>query len=176
MPEARLAELTTLRVGGPAGRLVHATTLAELTDAVAAADAVAEPVLLVAGGSNLLVADEGFAGTVVRVATEGVEVAQEGPEVLVTAQAGVGWDDFVARAVTEGWSGIEALSGIPGAVGATPIQNVGAYGQEVSATVAEVTVWDRRLRGYDASPVMSAPSATGTAGSRRIRTGSWCSP
>lgn len=147
MPEARLADLTTLRVGGPAGRLVTATSEAELVAAVAGADDAGDQVLLIGGGSNLLVADEGFPGTVVQIATTGVEVVRDGEDVVATAQAGVVWDDFVARTVREGWSGVEALSGIPGSVGATPIQNVGAYGQEVAATVVEVRVWDRRLRG-----------------------------
>jgi len=143
----RLADLTTLRVGGPAQRFVRAETEAELVAAVAAADDVGEQLLVVGGGSNLLVADEGFPGTVAQVATDGVEVGRDGDAALVTVQAGTVWDDVVARAVAEGWSGIEALSGIPGSVGATPIQNVGAYGQEVSATIASVRVWDRRLRG-----------------------------
>ncbi|MFS3127157.1 UDP-N-acetylmuramate dehydrogenase [Nocardioides sp. Bht2] len=147
MSEVRLADLTTLRVGGPARSFVRAATEDELIAAVAAADDAGEPVLLVAGGSNLLVADEGFAGTVIQVATAGVAVGSVDGQVEVAVQAGVIWDEFVARAVAEGWSGIEALSGIPGAVGSTPIQNVGAYGQEVSATISEVKVWDRRLRG-----------------------------
>lgn len=144
-----LAELTTLRVGGPAARLVEAHDEASLVEAVTAADAVGEPVLVVAGGSNLLVADEGFAGTVVLVRSRGVRVesADDCSGATVTVAAGEPWDDLVARAVTEGWSGVEALSGIPGSTGATPIQNVGAYGQEVAQTVARVRVFDRVLRG-----------------------------
>jgi UDP-N-acetylmuramate dehydrogenase len=108
-------------------------------------------VLVLGGGSNLVVADEGFAGTVVEVATRGVA-----PDVdesvscggaMVTVAAGESWDDLVALAVQKEWAGTEALSGIPGSVGATPIQNVGAYGQEVSQTIATVRVWDRKLRG-----------------------------
>ena len=140
----RLAELTTLRVGGPAEQLVRATDEAALIAAVAEADRAGRDVLLVAGGSNLLVADEGVASLVVQVASSGVEATDDDTAVLVTVQAGETWDDFVAHCVAEGWSGVEALSGIPGSVGATPIQNVGAYGQEVAATVAEVRVWDRR--------------------------------
>ncbi|CAM3335000.1 UDP-N-acetylmuramate dehydrogenase [Nocardioides dubius] len=147
MSEVLLRDLTTLRVGGPARSYVRATTEAELIAAVTAADDAGQPVLLVAGGSNLLVADEGFAGTVIQVATSGVDAVSSGPQIDVAVQAGVVWDDFVLRTVTEGWSGVEALSGIPGAVGSTPIQNVGAYGQEVASTIAEVKVWDRRLRG-----------------------------
>ncbi|NUR06706.1 MAG: UDP-N-acetylmuramate dehydrogenase [Nocardioidaceae bacterium] len=147
MPE-RLADLTTLRLGGPARELVHATTEADLLDAVGTADAAGTPVLLVAGGSNLVVADEGFDGTVVRIATTGVRVEQDScGGAMVTVAAGETWDDLVARAVDEGWIGVEALSGIPGSVGATPIQNVGAYGQEVAQTVASVRCWDRVLRG-----------------------------
>jgi UDP-N-acetylmuramate dehydrogenase len=147
-----LRDLTTLRLGGPAGRLVVATTDDELVEAVSAADAAGEPVLVLGGGSNLVVADEGFPGVVVQVATRGVTPDVEDDDascggVLVTVSAGESWDDLVATAVERGWVGVEALSGIPGAVGATPIQNVGAYGQEVAQTIASVRVWDRRLRG-----------------------------
>jgi UDP-N-acetylmuramate dehydrogenase len=140
-----LADLTTLRVGGPARHLVRATTEAELVDAVRAADAGGEPLLLVAGGSNLLVADEGFAGTAVHVATRGIAVASEDAcgGGVVTVAAGHPFDDLVATAVDRGWAGIEALSGIPGSTGATPVQNVGAYGQEVAHTVETVRTWDR---------------------------------
>ncbi|HTW15927.1 MAG TPA: UDP-N-acetylmuramate dehydrogenase [Nocardioides sp.] len=148
----RLADHTTLRVGGPAGTWVRATTEDELTDAVTAAEMAGEPVLVLGGGSNLLVADEGFAGTVVEIATAGLTLDHEGDDptcggVLATVAAGETWDDLVALAVERGWVGIEALSGIPGSVGATPIQNVGAYGQEVAQTIASVRVWDRKLRG-----------------------------
>jgi UDP-N-acetylmuramate dehydrogenase len=150
VPE-RLADHTTLRLGGPADRWVRADTEAELVEAVSAADAAGEPVLVLGGGSNLVVADDGFRGTVVEVATHGVrpdvEDATSCGGVMVTVAAGESWDDFVAHAVASGWAGVEALSGIPGAVGATPIQNVGAYGQDVSQTVATVRVWDRQLRG-----------------------------
>jgi UDP-N-acetylmuramate dehydrogenase len=147
-----LRDHTTLRLGGPAGRWVAATTEQELVAAVSRADEAGEPVLVVAGGSNLVVADEGFPGTVVHVATTGMAADHEGDDptcggVIVTVAAGESWDAFVATAVDRGWTGLEALSGIPGSVGATPIQNVGAYGQEVSQTIARVRVWDRRLRG-----------------------------
>ena len=141
---SRLAELTTLRVGGPARQIVTATTAAELVEAVTEADAAGEPVLVLGGGSNLLVADEGFPGTVVRVATRGITAdvaACSGAD--VTVAAGEDWDAFVATAVEQEWSGIEALSGIPGLVGGTPIQNVGAYGTEVAQTIASVRTWDR---------------------------------
>lgn len=139
-----LAELTTLRLGGPARSVLEVSTEAELVDAVRIADEAGDPVLIVAGGSNLVVADEGFGGTVVLVRTSGVEVSNDACGGMgVTVQAGENWDDLVVRAVAEGWPGIEALSGIPGSVGATPIQNVGAYGQEVSQTIASVRVFDR---------------------------------
>jgi UDP-N-acetylmuramate dehydrogenase len=147
-----LARHTTLRLGGPAQTWVEARSETELVEAVTEADR-AGPVLLLAGGSNLVVADEGVPGTVVRVATEGVRADLDddaGPAcggVMVTVAAGENWDAFVARAVEHGWVGVEALAGIPGTVGATPIQNVGAYGQEVSQTIVSVRVWDRRLRG-----------------------------
>jgi UDP-N-acetylmuramate dehydrogenase len=148
----QLRDHTTLRLGGPARSWVRATTEADLVDAVRRADEEGEPVLLLAGGSNLVVADEGFLGTVVEVATSGVRADHDGDDptcggVLVTVAAGESWDAFVALAVERGWVGVEALSGIPGSVGATPIQNVGAYGQEVSQTLASVRVWDRALRG-----------------------------
>jgi UDP-N-acetylmuramate dehydrogenase len=149
----RLADHTTLRLGGPARSWVRATTEAGLVDAVRRADETGEPVLILAGGSNLVVADDGFPGTVVEVATSGIEpdVTDDDPTcggAVVKVAAGESWDAFVATAVERGWVGVEALSGIPGSVGATPIQNVGAYGQEVSQTVASVRVWDRRLRGF----------------------------
>ena len=150
MPDLR--DHTTLRLGGPGREWVRATTEAELVAAVADADAAGTPVLLLAGGSNLVVADAGFDGLVVEVATTGVDadtdtcdvdaLAQCGGVVLTVA-AGEDWDELVAHAVDQGWAGIEALSGIPGAVGSTPIQNVGAYGQDVSQTIARVRTWDR---------------------------------
>ncbi len=150
MPDqVRLAELTTLRLGGAPRRLVTATTTEELVAAVSAADDAGEPVLLVAGGSNLVVADDGFDGTVVRISTRGVRVESDTcGGAMVTVAAGEVWDDLVATAVERGWLGIEALSGIPGSVGATPVQNVGAYGQEVADTVASVRCWDRVDRAY----------------------------
>ncbi len=151
MPES-LREHTTLRLGGPVDRFVTVRTEDELVAAVAAADEAGEQCLVLGGGSNLVVADQGFRGTVVRVATSGVEPdnVDDDPScggVMVTVAAGEAWDGFVATAVDRRWVGIEALAGIPGLVGATPIQNVGAYGQEVAQVIASVRVWDRRLRG-----------------------------
>jgi UDP-N-acetylmuramate dehydrogenase len=156
-----LRDHTTLRLGGPARDWVEATTEREVVDAVRRLDAAGEPVLVLAGGSNLVVADEGFDGTVVKVATSGVASDSDDPDdlaclgaVTVTVAAGENWDTLVARAVDASWVGIEALSGIPGSVGATPIQNVGAYGQEVSDTLASLRTWDReegRLRTFAAA-------------------------
>jgi UDP-N-acetylmuramate dehydrogenase len=138
-----------MRVGGPAQRLVTVQSTDELVDAIREVDDADEPLLLVAGGSNLVIADGGFAGSVVRIATRGISVesADSGSDpgtVTVRVAAGEIWDQVVVQAVAQGWSGIEALSGIPGCAGATPIQNVGAYGQEVAQTIASVRVWDRR--------------------------------
>jgi UDP-N-acetylmuramate dehydrogenase len=137
---SRLSDLTTLRLGGPAHRIVEARTQQAVIDAVRQADAANEPLLVLAGGSNVVIADDGFPGTVVRMLTSGIERAGE----RFTVEAGEPWDPFVARAVAAGQAGIECLSGIPGSVGATPIQNVGAYGQEVSETITSVRVHDRR--------------------------------
>jgi UDP-N-acetylmuramate dehydrogenase len=134
-----LAELTTLRLGGPPARLVEATGEAAIVAAVREADASRTPLLVLAGGSNLVVADEGFPGTVLRIASRGLR--EEGDRLIVAA--GEEWDPFVARCVAEGRAGVECLSGIPGSVGATPIQNVGAYGQEVSETIVSVRAFDR---------------------------------
>lgn len=148
-----LADLTTLRVGGPATRVESPTTEDELIALVRDCDAVGEPVLVIGGGSNLLVADAGFDGAVIRTdGLRGIEpedVTACGGAFLKVA-AGEPWDDFVAYCVgqaveRQGFVGVEALSGIPGLVGSTPIQNVGAYGQEVAQTIARVRVWDRRL-------------------------------
>jgi UDP-N-acetylmuramate dehydrogenase len=143
-----LATFTTLRVGGPARRLVTATTTDAVIDAVSECDGRGEPLLLLSGGSNVLVADDGFDGTVVRIATRGVATdhASACGGVTVRAAAGESWDALVALAVRQGWVGVEALSGIPGSTGATPVQNVGAYGQEVAETIATVRTWDRQER------------------------------
>lgn len=140
-----LSELTTLRVGGAVDAYVETTTEAELIDAVRAADDAGEPLLVIGGGSNLLVADEGFGGVVVRDLRQVVRVDSEdacgGGAVTVTA--GQDWDDFVVQAIDAGWIGVEALSGIPGTMGAAPVQNIGAYGQELAGVIASVRTWDR---------------------------------
>ncbi|MEU5418636.1 UDP-N-acetylmuramate dehydrogenase [Streptomyces sp. NPDC001407] len=138
--DAPLAPLTTFRLGGPATRLVTATTDDEVIAAVREADAAGTPLLIIGGGSNLVVSDKGFDGTALRIATTGFTL--DGTDLELAA--GENWSDAVARTVEAGLAGIECLAGIPGSAGATPIQNVGAYGQEVSATITEVVAYDRR--------------------------------
>jgi UDP-N-acetylmuramate dehydrogenase len=140
-----LSDLTTMRLGGPAARVVTASSADELVDAVRSADAADEPVLIVGGGSNLVVADAGWPGVVVLVRSSGVE--RDGDE--VTVQAGVVWDDLVRQSVDAQWSGLAAMSGIPGLTGATPIQNVGAYGNEVAETITRLRVYDRTADAVD---------------------------
>ncbi len=138
-----LSGYTTLRLGGPAARFAEARTADDLIAAVRKVDASGKPLLVLGGGSNLVVCDEGFPGTVLRVATTGLGVRETGEQVLVTVAAGENWDRFVEWSVAEKLAGVECLAGIPGLAGATPIQNVGAYGQEVAATISSVTVLDR---------------------------------
>jgi UDP-N-acetylmuramate dehydrogenase len=145
---AELAPLTTLRLGGPARRLVAADTEEELVAAVRAADAAGEPLLVLSGGSNVVIADAGFPGTVVHVRTRGVR-REDG---ALHVQAGEPWDELVARTVAAGLQGFECLSGIPGSTGATPVQNVGAYGQEVAETVTAVRVLDRATGAIETLP------------------------
>ena len=141
----RLAPLTTLRLGGPAGRLIEAHSEDDLVQAVRdGAD------LVLAGGSNVVIADDGVPGTVVLVRTRGV-VHHDG---LTIVAAGEPWDELVERTVADGLQGFECLSGIPGSTGATPIQNVGAYGQDVSETVEWVRVYDR-----ETDEVVTMPAA-----------------
>jgi UDP-N-acetylmuramate dehydrogenase len=133
-----LAPFTTLQLGGPADRLVEAHDEHELVEAVRDDD----PALILAGGSNVVIADEGVRGTVVHVKTTGIAHAQD----LLVIQAGEPWDGVVEYTVANGLQGFECLSGVPGSTGATPIQNVGAYGQDVSETVQWVRVYDRETR------------------------------
>ncbi|MFY1578818.1 UDP-N-acetylmuramate dehydrogenase [Verrucosispora sp. WMMD703] len=136
-----LAQYTTLCLGGPAGRVVSATNADEIVSRVREAGA---EILLIAGGSNVVIGDGGFPGTVVLVRSRGLRVLTEDEQtVTVRVEAGEPWDDLVAATVRNGWSGLECLSGIPGSTGATPIQNVGAYGQEVAETITAVQVYDR---------------------------------
>ncbi len=139
-----LAPLTTLEVGGPARHFVEAQDEAAVVESLRWAAARGLPVAILGGGSNVLVADAGFDGLVIRVAPRGRRFETTGTGVVtLTAAAGEPWDDLVADAVGRGLAGIECLSGIPGLAGATPIQNVGAYGQEVAETIQTVRVLDR---------------------------------
>jgi len=139
-----LAPLTTIGIGGPAKIFVRASTVDEIREAIAWTSEVGEPLFILAGGSNLLISDEGFDGVVLQLDLRGVTVESEDPgAVMVKVAASERWDDFVAFAVENDWAGIECLSGIPGSAGATPIQNVGAYGQDVSETIIRVEVLER---------------------------------
>ena len=135
-----LGPLTTLGLGGPAARLVTAYDEGELVEAVRAAGTGA---LVLGGGSNVVLPDEGIDGTVVRIASRGVRIERDSDGVVVEAAAGEDWDALVAQLVSDRLVGIEALAGIPGLVGATPVQNVGAYGQDVSQTITSVRAYDR---------------------------------
>lgn len=144
-PGIALAGYTTLRLGGPATRFVVAERSADVVTTVRAADADGEPLLVLGGGSNLVVGDDGFDGTVVHIATQGVGYDRLGDgSVQLTVEAGMDWDALVARTVGEELGGLECLSGIPGLVGATPVQNVGAYGVEVARPLVSVDLLDRR--------------------------------
>ncbi|NBE80990.1 UDP-N-acetylmuramate dehydrogenase [Micromonospora sp. NEAU-HG-1] len=138
-----LARYTTLRLGGAAGRVETAASAEEIVQKVRQARLRDDQVLILAGGSNVVIGDAGFPGTVVLVRSRGLRVvAEDADTVTVRVEAGEPWDDLVAATVANGWSGLECLSGIPGSAGATPIQNVGAYGQEVAETITGVQVYD----------------------------------
>jgi UDP-N-acetylmuramate dehydrogenase len=137
---APLAELTTLRLGGPARTLIEADAEPEIVSAIADAG---DPLLVISGGSNLVIADDGFDGVVVQVANRGLSFSEVRDAVRIEVAAGEPWDTVVARCSADGLAGIECLSGIPGSTGATPIQNVGAYGQEVASTIVSVRAYDR---------------------------------
>ncbi|WP_430333948.1 UDP-N-acetylmuramate dehydrogenase [Rhodococcus sp. ACT016] len=134
-----MASLTTLRLGGPAAVLAECPSTVTLVDVVRLLDEARVPTLILGGGSNLVISDDGFAGVVVRVADAGVELGED----TVLAQAGAVWDDVVAKTVAAGLGGLECLSGIPGSTGATPVQNVGAYGVEVGSLLRRVQLLDR---------------------------------
>jgi UDP-N-acetylmuramate dehydrogenase len=143
-----LGPLTTLRIGGPAQRFADIDREDEVVDAVRQADAHQLPLFVLGEGSNVVVGDEGFSGLAAGMRTRGTEARRAGDRVIVDVAAGEPWDDLVARSVDEGWQGLECLSGIPGLVGATPIQNVGAYGQEVGETITRVRAFDRDARDF----------------------------
>src|SRR5215471_10041987 len=132
-----LAPLTTMQVGGPARFFVEGKTIAEVQEAIRFARSRNLPLLILGGGSNLVIADAGWPGLVLKVSIKGVEETAQG---FFRVGAGEDWDSFVAHAVQENFGGIECLSGIPGTVGGTPVQNVGAYGQEISETLVYVRV------------------------------------
>ncbi|HTL38341.1 MAG TPA: UDP-N-acetylmuramate dehydrogenase [Kofleriaceae bacterium] len=151
-----LAPLTTLGIGGPAKHFVRVTSASELADVLADADSRSERVLIIGGGSNLVVLDEGWQGLAVQIAIDGVRVVNDGDDfAIVHAAAGVVWDELVDEMVRQGLAGAECMSGIPGLVGATPMQNVGAYGQEVADTIVKVHAFDREAL----EPVTFAPAA-----------------
>jgi UDP-N-acetylmuramate dehydrogenase len=158
MTDARFSDLTTLQVGGPIAHLVTATTQRDLVDLVTEAQHEGGRWMVVGGGSNLLVGEEGFDGTVIRVATKGIEVLPAPADaadavVRLRVQAGENWDDLVAWTVEHGYAGLEALSGIPGSVGASPVQNIGAYGQELAAALVGI---EFLAEGDDEPHVMTA--------------------
>jgi UDP-N-acetylmuramate dehydrogenase len=175
-----LAGYTTLGVGGPAARFVEADSDEQIVSAVRAADRRGDQLLVLGGGSNVLIADTGFPGTVVKVATSGITAAADGDGVAVSVAAGEDWDAVVRWSVGSGLSGLECLSGIPGLAGATPIQNVGAYGQDVAETVLAVRAYDRRRGelaelsnadcrfGYRTSFFKRAAARAGTATGRHV--------
>ena len=143
-----LAPLTTFRIGGPARYFIEAATQHDVLESIQFAKARNLPIFVLGGGSNLLVADAGFPGLVVKVAIRGIEWESDRDKVIVQAGAGEDWDPFVALCVERDLAGIECLSGIPGSVGGTPVQNVGAYGQEVSEVLVKVRAYDRHTDSF----------------------------
>ena len=140
----QLSSFTTLRVGGPARKIIHAHSEAELIEFVKAADSAKELILILGGGSNLLISDAGFAGTVIRVESKGNALDYDACSGgMIEVSAGEDWDKFVEISIEKGFADLESLSGIPGTVGGAPIQNIGAYGHEVSETIARVKTYDR---------------------------------
>lgn len=143
-----LADLTTIGVGGPITTLVEAEKEADLIEAVRAADDEGKPLLVIGGGSNVLARDDAFEGVVVRDMRSDIRLIQEGgcEGANLRVLGGTGWDELVVHTIQNEWMGLEALSGIPGTVGAAPIQNIGAYGQEIASSVARVQTWDRKTQ------------------------------
>lgn len=140
-----LSNFTTLKVGGPAQKILHAQTEDELIEFVKTADQAGEKLLILGGGSNLLISDAGFAGTVIKVESSGSSLDYDPCSGgMIEVSAGEEWDKFVALTIEKGFADLESLSGIPGTVGGAPIQNIGAYGHEVSETIARVRAYDRK--------------------------------
>jgi UDP-N-acetylmuramate dehydrogenase len=148
LEEVPLAPYTTFQIGGPARWFAEASSEDDIAAGIAFASERQLPLFVLGGGSNLLVSDAGFSGLVLRIALPGIESAQEGGRSTISAAAGEDWDGVVAYAVAAGYAGFECLSGIPGTVGGTPVQNVGAYGQEVSQTIVRVRAFDRRTTQF----------------------------
>lgn len=149
-----LAPLTTLGVGGNANFFVRAVSVRDVEEAVAFAHGKKLPLFVLGGGSNLVVSDQGWNGLVLQIGIPGIEEHQDQGKTLFEAGAGVDWDEFVAHCVSRNCAGVECLSGIPGSVGGTPVQNVGAYGQEVSETIVSVLAFDldeNRVRELNAA-------------------------
>lgn len=144
LQDVPLAPLTTLQVGGPARYFCKATSVGEVDEAVRFSKARSIPLFVLGGGSNLVVADAGWPGLVVHIGITGIDERSGDGAAIFEVGAGEDWDSFVAHAVTRNCAGIECLSGIPGSVGGTPVQNVGAYGQEVSETIESVQALDLR--------------------------------
>jgi len=142
-----LAPFTTLRIGGPARFFLRAKTEDKVLEGFSFAERLEIPVFVLGGGSNVVISDAGFDGLVLRPDLRGTTVESGNGKCNITINAGEDWDPFVAKCVGDGLAGIECLSGIPGSVGGTPVQNVGAYGQEVSETVSSVRCFDRAGRG-----------------------------
>lgn len=190
------ADITTMGVGGPIAHFIEPTTRVGLIEAVEEADSKGLPLVVVGGGSNLLVSDKPFDGVVVRdarrlitVPDEAAPVEGEDRTVHVNAEAGANWDDFVAFTVELGLEGVEGLSGIPGTVGASVVQNIGAYGQEVATSVESVEVWDRDTKttrdltpadlrfGYRYSALKTSMYAgPGRPADSSLRHVTWCFP
>lgn len=144
-----LADKTTFGIGGRARFFVEAASERDIVEAIGYAAERDLEIFVLGGGSNVLIADEGFDGLVLRIALRGIFVERGPGEIVrVTAQAGEDWDEFVRFSIDENLAGVECLSGIPGLVGGTPVQNVGAYGQEVSETIVSVRAYDRRTNGF----------------------------
>ena len=143
---ADLRDYTSLRVGGPAKKFVEVATESEIIAAIEAAGDT--PILIIGGGTNILVADSGFEGTVIRINSHSMQSEVDACSgATLTIGAGENWDEFVATTLDRGFAGLETLSGIPGTVGAAPIQNIGAYGHEVSEFITRVRTYDRHAKG-----------------------------
>jgi UDP-N-acetylmuramate dehydrogenase len=142
---ADLRDYTSLRVGGPAKNFVEVGTEHEIIAAIEAAGD--SPILIIGGGTNILVSDNGFEGTVIRIASRSMQSEVDACSgATLTIGAGENWDDFVALTIDRGFAGLETLSGIPGTIGAAPIQNIGAYGHEVSEFITRVRTYDRHAK------------------------------